>query len=228
MVDAEHISAVVWKLAPSDITFLFDECHRCFYEKIRNNLKRPSTPFPGVFSKMDSMQKRLFSGCSPKEFSDTLPGGEIRGGFRVESIAFGIPGRKSNVRFSGATDTVLAFDDGTFGVADFKTAEPRESHIPFYGRQLHAYALCLENPVPGKTMCSPVTRLGLLCLEPVEMRPSVEFAGEYVYRTIPTWQDIPRDDELFMEFLTEVVELLESPEPPKPSENCGWCTYRGV
>jgi hypothetical protein len=32
------------KLAPSDLTFLLNDCKRCFYLKVMKNIRRPSTP----------------------------------------------------------------------------------------------------------------------------------------------------------------------------------------
>ena len=29
------------KLSPSDLTFLFDDCKRCFYEKVKNDFDDP-------------------------------------------------------------------------------------------------------------------------------------------------------------------------------------------
>ncbi len=43
------------KLSPSDLTFLWDECPRCFYLKVTGRLSRPSTAFPSIFSSIDSV-----------------------------------------------------------------------------------------------------------------------------------------------------------------------------
>lgn len=41
------------KLAPSDLTFLWEECQRCFWLKVKGVLKRPSGLFPKVFTRLD-------------------------------------------------------------------------------------------------------------------------------------------------------------------------------
>ena len=61
---------------------------------------------------------------------------------------------------------MVSFDDGTYGVMDFKTSNPSSESAELYSRQLHAYAYALEHPAPGKLALSPVTKLGLLYFYP--------------------------------------------------------------
>ena len=119
---------------------------------------------------------------------------------------------------------MLKFDDGSYGVIDFKTSETKSTHIPLYARQLHSYAHCLENPAQGKFSLSPISKLGLLVYEPQEylsLSPDRVALGGGI-----TWIDIPRDDAGFTEFLEEVFEVLNMPEPPGCSPTCVWCQYR--
>lgn len=122
----------------------------------------------------------------------------------------------------GRFDTALGFDDGTFGLIDFKTADPRSSHLPLYGRQLHAYALAAEQAAPGSLELRPISQIGLLCVEPT----AVEASGDGVaYRGEPHWIEFPRDDGHFMSFLSEILCLLENPSPLEASKNCAFCQY---
>jgi hypothetical protein len=118
----------------------------------------------------------------------------------------------------------MAFEDGSYGIIDYKTSEASEEEAAFYSRQLSAYAYALENPAPGALCISPITRLGLFIITPdrYERMPNGEFA--FVTRT--TWMDIERDDATFLKLLREVVSLLEAPTPPDPAEDCGLCNYR--
>jgi hypothetical protein len=155
-----------WKLSPSDLTFLWDECPRCFYLKVVHKFNRPSTPFPSIFSKIDSLMKDYFTGRSPQEFSPALPPGVISfSGLSLHSQPVRLPGHASACHFAGRLDSMLQFADGTYGVVDFKTTSPKPSHVEFYGRQLHAYAYALENPAPGKQQLQPVVRLGLFAMD---------------------------------------------------------------
>jgi hypothetical protein len=41
-----------------------------------------------------------------------------------------------------------------------------------------------------------------------------------------SWIEIPRNHEAFLEFLSEVLTLLEQPFTPDSSPECKWCQYR--
>jgi hypothetical protein len=213
------------KLSPSDLTFLWDDCKCCFYLKVMNKFTRPSTPMPAIFTKIDGLMKNYFEGRSTTEFAPDLPPGIIQNGDRsVTSQAIKLPGHSLECYITGRLDTLVKFEDGSFGVVDYKTSTPRPSHLAFYGRQLHGYMYALENPAPGKLCLSPISRLGLLVVEPVAMDRTQD--GGLGYFGNVTYQDVPRDDGAFLGFLGEVLTVLERPDPPSPAEKCPWCQYR--
>jgi len=39
------------------------------------------------------------------------------------------------------------------------------------------------------------------------------------------WVQINKDEQDFLNFIAEGVDLLEASEPPPPSPNCPWCNY---
>jgi PD-(D/E)XK nuclease superfamily len=123
----------------------------------------------------------------------------------------------------GRFDVGLKFDDGSFGIVDFKTANPRDSHIRLYSWQLHGYAPALEKAAPGKFCLSPVNVIGLLCVEPKHMA-GFEETNFLIGKA--QWIPIQRDDEAFEEFLREVVSLLAQPTPPPLNPHCDFCMYR--
>ncbi len=214
-----------YKFSPSELTFLWDECPRCFYIKHVYGISRPSTAFPSIFGNIDRAMKLYYGGRSTSEIDPSLPPGRVQPGENwVESGLIEIPGCQARCYFRGKYDTILAFDDGSFGVVDYKTSDPKPEHVPFYGRQLHAYALALENPAPGKFGLAPISLLGLLSLTPRSMEMTA--SGQASLLSTPTWQAVPRDDAAFFAFLGEVLTLLEQPGPPAPGEDCGFCKYR--
>ena len=157
------------KISPSDLTFLWDECPRCFYLKVALGISRPPTAFPKIFNRIDLLMKRLFEGSDTAELYPGLPAGHVLfGERRVESQPLPLAGTIPAF-LSGKFDSVVAFDDGSYGVVDFKTSAPNPKQIPFYSRQLHAYAYALEHAAPGKLTLAPITRLGLLVVEPIEI-----------------------------------------------------------
>lgn len=215
------------KLSPSDLTFLWDECPRCFYLKVVKGFNRPPTAFPKIFGTIDLLMKRLFEGKTTQEIAPELPPGVVRFGEKwVESEPIRFKEKDQAVYFRGKFDSVVAFDDGSYGVVDFKTTEPSRKHIPFYSRQLHAYAYALEHPGPGKLKLAPVTRLGLLCVEPIDIARDEHKHISYIGDV--TWLEIPKDEAGFLDFLTSVKAVLELPEPPEPAEGCVFCQYRAA
>jgi hypothetical protein len=210
-------------LSPSDLTFLYEECRRCFWLKVGGNLPRPRAPFPRIFAVLDGHTKEFFSAKRTEEISPRLLPGRIYCGDRwVRSRPLSVPGHRRKVLLRGRIDTALAFDDGTFGIVDFKTTEPKAHHVGLYGRQLHSYALAAENAARGSLELKHVSQLGLLCIEPVGVaghEEGVAFYGE------PHWVEVPRDDDAFLAFLLQVLLLLDRKSPPEPSADCQFCRY---
>jgi hypothetical protein len=168
------------KLSPSDLTFLWDECKRCFYLKYVHGITRPAAPFPSIFGTIDRLMKEYYQGRSTADLDPALPAGRVRFGEKwVESVPLTLPPHDLQCYIKGKFDTVVAFDDGSFGVVDFKTAEPKPSHVQFYGRQLHAYTYALEHPAAGKFSLSPISELGLLVVAPHAM--DVTASGQIAY-----------------------------------------------
>ena len=214
-----------WKLGPSDLTFLWDECKRCFYLKIRHNFKRPAAPFPKIFGTIDLLMKDIYLGQSTKMISSDFPDGKsIMSGRWVTSEPCGFGFHENTCYISGIFDTLVQFDNGSYGIVDFKTTKPNPRQVPFYSRQLHAYAYALENPAPGKLSYQPIERLGLLCFNPSRMHKdpptSLNLSGP------ATWVECPLDKAGFLNFMEEVLTLLEQSKPPEPNPECPFCAYR--
>src|SRR5687768_12073807 len=102
---------VNFNIAPSDLTFLYSECARCFYEKVRLGLRRPSMPMPSVFTRMDAQQKAYLNGRSTSELSSSLGPGVLMPGRWVQSRPIAVPGHSATCAFRGCIDTILAFDN---------------------------------------------------------------------------------------------------------------------
>lgn len=215
-----------YKLSPSMLTFFWDECPRCFYLQVVRGISRPPMAFPKVFGRIDSLMKQLFTDQPTSAIDPGLPPGRValQGGW-VTSAPIEFPGIMASCYIKGAFDSVLRFDDGSYAVMDFKTSTPSRQHIAFYGRQLSAYAYALEHPAERSLHLSPVTRLGLLYLDPVEISHG-ENHKRILLGGAVTWQELPKDEEGFLAFLRGVLEVLSLPEPPPASATCGFCAYR--
>ena len=215
-----------YKLSPSMLTFFWDECPRCFYLQVVRGISRPSMAFPKVFGRIDSLMKQLYADRPTSFISEALPAGRVGlQGKWVSSEPIRFEGIGASCYLKGAFDSVLSFDDGSFAVIDFKTSQPSPAHIGFYGRQLHAYAYALQHPAPGALRLAPVTRLGLVYMDPVEIEYRPDFQRIF-YGGEVTWSEIPLEMERFEAFLAGVLRVLAAPEPPEASPECGFCAYR--
>ena len=214
----------IFSLSPSDLTFSWEGCKRCFYLKVKHNIDYRG-PFPGMFGKMGDLTSNYYLDKPSSELSPDLPAGIVK--YREKwgkSVPISFPGTSAQCVIKGRFDAIIAFEDGSFGIIDYKTSDATEEKAAFYSRQLSAYAYALENPAPAALSISPITRLGLFVITPhrFERLPG----GEVAFITKTTWMDIPRDDETFLAFLREVVTLLDQPTLPEPAEDCGLCSYR--
>ena len=212
------------RLSPSDLTFLWSDCKRCFYLKVVYGSGRPAAAMPAIFMRIDRLMKQHFLGLSTADISPSLPAGRVQSADgAVQSQPVVLPGRSSALYIRGKYDAVLEFADGGFGVVDFKTTEPRPEHAAFYGRQLHAYVYALEHASAGKLSLKPVTSLGLLSVTPDAMERRDDRVS-YLGRA--HWQAVAIDRPGFLGFLDEVAALTDGETPPPADPDCEWCRYR--
>jgi len=213
------------KLSPSDLTFLWDECPRCFYLKYLHGITRPAAPFPSVFGAIDRLMKAQYAGRPASDLSPALLPGTISVTENwIESVPFTLPGHTLSCFLRGKLDALIGFNNGSYGIIDFKTSEPKPTQIPFYSRQLHAYAYSLEHPAPGRLGLSPISLLGLYIETPFATLASTTNQISFHFQS--TWMEIPLQEGAFINFLDQVITLLELPEPPPAGEKCTYCQYR--
>lgn len=217
----------LWKLSPSDFAFLWQDCRRCFYLKVVKGIQRPTTLLPKIFTRIDAQMKQFFTAKRTGDILTTLPEGTVEcSDAWVDSVPISVGAHKSQFFIRGKLDTVLKLDDASYAIIDFKTSERKSEHHSLYGRQLNAYALALENAVPGRLLLKPVTRLGLVVYEPKIFKANTY--GKASLAGSMTWIEIPRNDSQFLNFIGEVLDVLERAAPPERSPSCKWCAYRDI
>ena len=213
-----------YKLSPSDLTFAYEGCKRCFYQKVVNKITQPSIPLPSIFSKIAGLLKDYYDGKPNSELHADIPSGVVSLGEKyVRSDIIQLPNHEDTCYINGRFDIVLSFDDGSYGVIDFKTSKPSSESSGLYSRQLHAYAYALEHPAPGKLSLSPVKKLGLLYFYPDNVNQ--QSVDRLNYGAEIVWIEIQKDEQSFLNFLDEVLSVLELPEAPDCSPSCQWCKY---
>jgi hypothetical protein len=211
-----------FSIGPSDLTFLWEECRRCFYRQAVEGVRRPRIPMARIYSVIDQGMKAALDGTR----TDLIPG-MPPGVFNfqeqwVESEPINIPGRSTPCRIRGRFDIGVTLDNGTFGIPDLKTASVKDAYINLYARQLWAYTYSVEHPAPGKPKFSPVTTLGLIVFEPdafVHRRGGGFLAGDV------RWVELKRDDAGFLGLIDEVLSVLDLTTAPPASMTCEFCRY---
>lgn len=213
-----------YKLSPSELTYLFEGCKYCFSLKVKYGIGQVSMPMPGIFSAIAGRQKRFYDRKRTEEFCPKLlPGIVAYGENWVESVPIKAEKSSNTCFIKGRFDLVVKFDEGGYGVIDCKTASPSEEKAKMYGRQLQAYAYALENSSARGLSLSPVTRLGLLFFEPSSFE---QVDNEHqAFQGRLTWQEIEKNDQGFLDFISEVITVLDS-DQILPEEGCKWCDYR--
>ena len=211
--------------SPSEFAFGFERCNSCYYDKKINGIEL-KVPFPGIFSKFDSLQKNFYHGKSSKLLSDKLEEGEIVGDFNKmlrSEILYDLKDRPFTL--SGKIDGYIKHKD-SFTIVDFKTTKIDESKIDAYATQLQTYALMMEKPKEGSLKLTPVKRLGIFCFEPSDITELGKNNCNMVMDT--QWFDIPRDDKDLIGYITKIQDVLYSKTKPEPTSTCGVCNFKKV
>src|SRR5437016_610131 len=108
-----------WVISPSDLTFLWEECKNCFYHKIVDRLAPPRPPMASIYNRIDGGMKDCFMGQRIEAVISQLPGGAvIPADPQVKSAPIIVPGQVATVTLRGRFDTVVCFDDGSYGILD--------------------------------------------------------------------------------------------------------------
>ena len=206
------------RISPANINYEDRRCDRCTGESY-NGEHWPKGLFAGIFAKLDSQQRRYFSGRSTADIDSSLPAGVIENGGRVESAPISVGSVDFTLR--GNMDALIRFDDGTVGVVDYKSTTANPDLADAYRPQLAAYTWALEHPASGEAQV--VTAAGLLVFAPEEM---VDTDLGRAYLVSATWIPVEIPDGWFEDFLGRLEPLIESPRSASSDPNCGWCDLR--
>lgn len=207
----------LYKLSPSDFAYLWEECKHCYYQKVKNGISY-SGLFPAMFTRINKLLQDSVMGMNLQDIIPDLPSAiiETQEGF-IRSIK--IPG--TNCFLNGRYDIVIKFDDGTYGVIDFKITEPDDEKVlKKYATQLHAYKFALENPESGTPI--KVSKMGIISIKPESMKLE---NGKIIFTTTPTWHGVEEDMDGFYMLVRNISDVLSGPLP-EVSETCGLCIYR--
>ena len=181
-------------------------CTRCFWIKLHAG-KLPFQIFPGIFSSIDSYTKNIVNsyfdnnGRFPS-WLDVL--GELEGYQEpLHYSKFRISDSASGVTLQGTPDAIYKKKDGSYIIADYKTAKytgNQDKLMPIYEVQLNAYGVIGER----SGLVKPVSDLALIYMEPVTGKDAVTDSSNH------------RDDGFAMGFSANIhrVDLKPDIIPP--------------
>lgn len=209
-------------LAPSSLSFLFEECKRCFYDAAWGLGKRPMLPMPKIFTSIDAAMKRHFA-KGWHRLGPNMPHFRIVSqSRRVRSRSVAVAGTDLALYIRGYYDSLIEFESGERAIIDWKTSEVRADLARKYGRSLHAYAYCLAYPFEGTPQAIDWLGLGVFAPETFRGEPSMaNLTGRMQW--VPIDKDI-KDFELFL----QGTGMLLAGERPAPNFGCPYCAYRSA
>ena len=206
------------RLSPSSLNYEDRRCDRCFAEGLNGEVW-PQGPFPGIFAKLDSQQRKYFTGRPTTDIDAALPAGTLHNGGRVQSAPVTIG--KVDFTIRGNMDALIQFDDGSVGVVDFKSSTASPALGDAYRPQLAAYQWSLSHPASGDA--ETVSVAGLLIFAPESM---VDTSDGRAYLVSTTWIPVEVKDGWFENFLGRIAPLVESPGDARTKPGCEWCDLR--
>jgi len=208
-------------ISPSDLTFTYGQCKRCFWLKYNKGISTPG--FMPLVGPMSAFQEARYRGKSSTTLDPQLsPGLIARFGEGVESTPIRINGLETKWRIKGKFDLVIEYRNGTVGLVDCKvtTGEINDEKVTHYLPQLEAYCFALENPAVNLPLT--VAHSGLMMWK-IDEATQDEEANNY-FSTESAFLMVPRQPEWFQNFIAEVISVLEGPLP-EADDKCKNCSY---
>ncbi|MCS6918718.1 MAG: PD-(D/E)XK nuclease family protein [Fimbriimonadales bacterium] len=215
-----------------------DACERCFW--IRQKIGEPPSPFPGIFSSIDSYSKRVLQAFLT--WHQRMPDWFERFGLEGSPLPpphfmwFKVPVLGGRLVLRGVPDEVLLLPDGALAIVDYKTARYKETDAlrPLYEAQLNVYARIAENlpaSKPDYPFPRPVATLGLIYYDPITEvdRADKLHTDGFSMEFRAYWSAVPRRDEWIEALAEQAWSILARETPPPAREDCKVCeAYRAI
>jgi len=204
---------------------LYEDCQKCFYEKVIEKVEHPQGPFPSLPSGMDLLLKDHYdsyrkNGGTPEEVSRLgakLYVGKNLGKWRSNRTGMRWTDSKGNT-LMGAIDDLLVFPNGKHAIFDHKTRgfDLKADTVDKYRRQLEIYTF-----LGGEEELDMLNDAYLCFWIPRAVRSGglVRFERKVV-KMIVNPKRVP---DLFAKAIT----VLENPKP-RASKDCAFCSYRSA
>ena len=216
-------------LAPSELDYKPKKCQRCFY--LEKNYKIGPKDFPPpVFSRFDVVQQAYYKDKNTSDLTKELPKGRIMNkeelpGRVVSETLSDNKGR--NFILGGRPDIVIKFDQGGYGIIDFKTTKISDDKSENYKYQLEAYAQIFTKPGSTKSkktpLLNPITHMGILQFDPCDIQSHNDQSCDM--RMNISYSPLKRDEKDFFENITKIIDIINTTSIPDFTENCNYCNF---
>ena len=216
-------------LAPSELDYKAKKCQRCFYLEKNKKISTKAFP-PPVFSRFDVVQQAYYKDKNTCDLTKELPPGRIMSkeelpGRVVSETLKDNKGR--NFILGGRPDIVIKFDQGGYGIIDFKTTKISEDKSENYKHQLEAYAQIFSKPGARKSkntpLLNPITHMGILQFDPSDIQSHNETSCDM--RMNISFSPLKRDEKNFFENVTQIIDIINQSNVPDFTEDCNDCQF---
>jgi PD-(D/E)XK nuclease superfamily protein len=203
-------------------------CERCFWFRLKTRFDSPWSIFPGIFSSIDRYTKRVVeewharNGAVPAWLSEC---GNVVACEPIPSPkAFRTIDAVNGIELTGTPDAIFRFRDGSFAIADYKTAKfsgTQDELFPIYEAQLNGYARIAEDT----GLVKPVVALFLVYFEPDTdgvldgVYRDDGFSMNFRCRVLPVTKDGSKLDPL----LAAARRIADMEQPADHCDSCGDC-----
>jgi len=206
-------------ISPSDLTFRWSGCKRCFWMKYRLGIDL-SMPFPGIVAALSSRQEKWYKERTTADFSRDLPPGKVHSsGKKLVSAPIIVNGVETQYTIVGKYDFLIEYDDGSFGVIDTKLSA-KLGKADLYWPQLAAYRHLLHYPATGERRdCST---LGLMVWTPTHAHRGT--SDDFTVGFTATYEAVTEPSGEFEHLISAVVQLIDSDTIP-PTTDCATCQF---
>jgi len=205
-------------------------CPRCFWINLKTRFKLPYQIFPGIFSSIDSYNKRIVHSWFDKyrkspEWLDKIDG--LVG--YIEPPHFSKFNRLMpdyNILLTGSPDGIFVRSDNSYVIADYKTARytgTQDKLFPMYDTQLNTYAFIAE-----EYGLNPVSGLVLIYMEPVTSQEytssnSVHTENGFIMNFSANIHKVEINQDKLNPLFLRVRELYDMDTPPEGNIGCKDC-----
>ena len=216
-------------LAPSELDYKPKKCPRCFYLEKNKKISTKAFP-PPVFSRFDVVQQAYYKDKNTSDLTKDLPQGRIMNKDELPGRVISETLKDNKGRsfiLGGRPDIVIKFDQGGYGIIDFKTTKISEDKSENYKHQLEAYAQIFSKPGSTKSkktpFLNPITHMGILQFDPSNIQSHNE--NKCDMRMNISFSPLKRDEEEFFKNITQIIDIISQSEIPDFTEDCNDCLF---